>query len=334
MLNFGICFKGDIAPARTISLAQQAERGGFTYVWTFDSHVLWKECYVMLALLAAKTDIVRLGPCVTNPLVRDITVTASSFATLNVISGGRAVCGIGRGDSSRRVLGRQPSNIADMMNAIEQIRTLAQGGRIEYEGKEQWIPWANPDYKLPMWIAGYGPKVLHAAGKHADGIVLQIADPFLVKWFVSHVHAGAREAGRDPASIKIMAAAPVFVDADLAKCRRHVRWFPAMVGNHIAELVQKHHTGDIPPDLAEYVRGREGYDYRQHADKDSAHLGFISDAIVDRFAVVGTPADHVAKMKELMAAGVHQFNLYLMNDDEERTLDIYCKEVLPEVNKW
>src|SRR6185503_3002252 len=105
--------------------------------------------------------------------------------------------------------------------------------------------------------------------------------------------------------------------------RRHVRWFPAMVGNHIAELVQKHHSGDVPPDLAEYIRGREGYDYRQHADKDSAHLGFISDAIVDRFAVVGTVADHVAKLKELSAAGVHQFNLYLMNDDEERTLNTY-----------
>src|SRR5262245_24690748 len=133
MLNFGICFKGDIAPARTVALAQRAERGGFTYVWTFDSHVLWKECYVMLSLLSAKTSNARLGPCVTNPLVRDITVTASAFATLNVISGGRAVCGIGRGDSSRRVLGRKPSTIDDMMTAIEQIRTLAEGGRIEYE---------------------------------------------------------------------------------------------------------------------------------------------------------------------------------------------------------
>src|SRR5258706_8965735 len=100
MLNFGVCFKGDIAPGRTIALAQRAERGGFTYVWTFDSHVLWKDCYVMLSQIAAHTDVVRLGTCVTNPAVRDVTVTASSFATLNVVSGGRAVCGIGRGDSS------------------------------------------------------------------------------------------------------------------------------------------------------------------------------------------------------------------------------------------
>lgn len=335
MLNFGICFKGDMAPGRTVKLAQRAEEGGFTYVWTFDSHVLWRDCTVMLGYLAAHTSTVRLGPLVTNPAVRDITVTASVYAGLNVITGGRAVCAIGRGDSSRRVLGKKPTTVARMMEAVEQIRALAEGKEIEYLGQKQWLSWANPDYKLPIWIAGYGPKVLTAAGAHADGIVLQIADPELIPWFISKVHEGAKAAGRDPKEIKIMSAAPVFVHDDVAECRRHVRWFPAMVGNHVADIVEKHaNLDEIPQDFIKYIEGRKGYDYRQHADKDSEHLDFIPDEIIDRFAIVGDVEAHIAKLKTLKEAGVDQFVIYLMSDEEERNLEIYCTEILPEVNKW
>lgn len=340
MLNFGISFKGDIAVGRTVELAQRAERGGFTYVWTFDSHILWKESNCMLSYLAAKTETVRLGPLVTNPAVRDITVAASSYATINILSGGRAVCGIGRGDSSRRVMGHKPTTVDNMMVAIEQIRDLAEGRKVMYEGVEQWLPWANPDYKLPMWIAGYGPKVLKAAGKHADGIVLQIADVDLIPWFISQVHEGAREAGRNPKDIKIMASAPVFVHDDIAKCRKHVKWFPAMVGNHVADIVSNVIEKDpsqaqhIPKALTDYIKGRKGYDYRKHADKDSGHLDFIPDSIVDSFTIVGNVQAHIDKLKKLREAGVDQFVIYLMSDDEERTLDIYCREIIPEINKW
>lgn len=335
MLNFGICFKGDIAPKRTVTLAQRAEEGGFTYCWTFDSHVLWKESFSMLTYIAAHTDVLRLGPLVTNPKVRDITVAASNFATLNVISGGRAVCGIGRGDSSRRRLGHKPTTVAGMMEAVEQLRTLSEGGKIEYEGEEVWLPWANPDYKVPMWIAGYGPKVLTAAGKHADGIVLQLADPELIPWFISKVHEGAKEAGRDPKEIKIMACAPVFVSDDIEECRRHVKWFPAMVGNHVADIVEKHaDLSDIPKDLTDYIEGRKGYDYKQHADKDSDHLSFIPDNIVDRFSIVGSVQDHIDKLRKLREVGVDQFVVYLMSDEEERNLEIYSTEIIPEINKW
>lgn len=334
MLNFGLTFKGDMSVGRTVQLAQRAERAGFTYLWIFDSHVLWREYSIMLGYLAGKTEILRLGPCVTNPAVRELTVAASEFASLNIVSGGRAVCGIGRGDSSRRVLGRKPTTVDNMMTFVEQLRTLAEGGKTEVNGMEQWLGWANPDYKLPIWIAGYGPKVLRAAGRHADGIILQIADVDLVRWFISLVHEGAREAGRDPKSIKIQVSAPVFIHDDRAVCRRHVKWFPAMVGNHVADLVQKYHTGELPEELTDYIKGREGYDYRQHADKDSDHLRFIPDEIIDRFTIVGTVDDHIAKLKLLKEVGVDQFNIYLMSDDEERILDHYCNKVIVEVNKW
>ncbi|HTM41143.1 MAG TPA: LLM class flavin-dependent oxidoreductase, partial [Terriglobales bacterium] len=107
-MQFGFTLKPDLSVDRILGLTRQAEQFGFQYGWIFDSHILWKDPYPLLALMAANTRKLRLGTCVTNPAVRDITVTASLYATLNLISGGRMDLGIGRGDSSRRVLGKKP----------------------------------------------------------------------------------------------------------------------------------------------------------------------------------------------------------------------------------
>src|SRR5574340_834535 len=113
MLRFGITLKPDMLPQRMVALTRQAEAAGFDYGWVFDSHVLWLEPYPLLTMMALNTTRMRLGTCVTNPAVRDPTVTASALAPLNLISGGRMVLGIGRGDSSRRVLGKRPTTLAD-----------------------------------------------------------------------------------------------------------------------------------------------------------------------------------------------------------------------------
>ena len=107
-MKFGITFKPDMTVERIVSLTRQAEAAGFEYGWMFDSHVLWMDRYPLMTLMAANTRKMKIGPCVTNPAVRDITVTASLFATLDLISGRRMQLGIGRGDSSRRVLGKKP----------------------------------------------------------------------------------------------------------------------------------------------------------------------------------------------------------------------------------
>ena len=117
-MDFGITIKPDIHIDRIVSLTQQAEVSGFAYGWIFDSHVIWKEPFPLLTLMAASTQTMRLGTCVTNPAVRDITVTASLFATLNLISSGRMELGIGRGDSSRRVMGKKPVTSAHLEESV------------------------------------------------------------------------------------------------------------------------------------------------------------------------------------------------------------------------
>src|SRR5438309_3956305 len=180
MFEFAFTLKPDMAPERAVALTRQAEDAGFVYGWIFDSHLLWQEPYPLLTLMVANTTGMRFGTCVTNPIVRDPTVTASLLATLNRISGGRFDCGIGRGDSSRRVMGKKPSTLENLEEAVQVIRDLHSGKQISYEGQSIQMDWASGN--LPIWIAGYGPKALRCAGRIADGVVLQFSDPDLIKW--------------------------------------------------------------------------------------------------------------------------------------------------------
>ncbi|MEW5992718.1 MAG: TIGR03842 family LLM class F420-dependent oxidoreductase [Chloroflexota bacterium] len=326
-MQFGFTLRPDHPLERTVSLAKLAEAAGFEYGWIFDSHVIWRDPYPLLVLMAQATTLMRLGTCVTNPATREPSVTASSLAVLNEISGGRMDLGIGRGDSARRVLGKKPTSMQDLEDAVHVIRALVEGRSIEFEGATLRLPW-TPAYRLPVWIAGYGPVALKLTGRIADGAMLQIGDPDLVRWFTSQVRASATESGRDPSAVKVMAAAPAHV-GDLADGRDRTRWFPALVSNHVVDLVNKYPREDLPPELTQYIRDREGYDYLHHAEVGSSNAAFVTDEIVDRFCLVGSVADHIDRLRTLAAAGVDQFNLYLMNGGEEEQIEIYGREIIP-----
>src|SRR5689334_4198708 len=233
-MQFGFTLKPDHSLERTVALTRLAEAAGFDYGWLFDSHVLWREPYVLLTLMAQATSTMRLGTCVTNPATREPSVTASALATLDEISGGRMDLGIGRGDSARRVLGKPPITIANTEEAVRVIRALVAGETIDYEGTLLQFPWTS-GWTLPVWIAGYGPMAMAMSGRVADGIILQLADPDLIRWFGAQVREAAVAAGRDPDAIKVQAAAPAHVGPRQTG-RERTRWFPALVSNHVVDL--------------------------------------------------------------------------------------------------
>ena len=328
MLEFAITFKADMPPARIVQLTRQAEAAGFSYGWSFDSHLLWQDPYPLLTLMAVNTERMRLGTCVTNPVVRDPTVTASVLATLNRISGGRMDIGIGRGDSSRRVMGKKPTTLARLEETVAAIRDLTAGKQIIYQGHAIQMPWANAGVP-PVWVAGYGPKALRCAGRIADGVILQFADVHLIKWCLDFVREGAQEAGRDFSTIRVMSATAVWVSEDLAKARQQVRWFPALVSNHVVDLISRYQPGELPDELTAYVRDRKGYDYLHHAEVGSSNAAFVPDDIVDRYCLVGPVPTHLHRLRELQEAGVTQLNIYLMSGAEETTLEIYGRDIIP-----
>src|SRR5437879_3778255 len=244
-MDFGFTLKPDHPLDRVVRLAKLAERSGFAYGWVFDSHVLWKEPYGRLALMAQNPSRLRLGTCVTTPATREPSVTASTLAVLQELSGGRMDLGIGRGDSARRVLGKPPTTLAVLEEATNVIRDLCEGRAVTYEGTALTMEWV-PRHKLPVRIAGYGQQ-------------------------------------------------------------------------------------GLPADLTAYVRDRPGYDYRHHAESGSSNAAFVDDESVDRFCVTGEPQEHIAKLRQLAALGVRQFNIYLMSGDEERILEVYGEKIIPAV---
>ena len=328
-MDFGVTLQTNPPAQRVIELTQRAERLGFTHAWTFDSHVLWQEPYVIHSQMLAATERITVGPFVTNPVSRDPSVTASTFATLNEMFGNRTICGIGRGDSVVRVLGRKPTTLRQLEEAMRVIKELAEGREVDYAGTKVRIPWVR-DGMLDVWMAGYGPKALSLTGRVADGFILQLADPVILAWTMRHVHDAARESGRDPKEIKICVAAPAYVGGDLAHARDQCRWFGGMVGNHVADLVSRYgEGGEVPAALTDYIKARQGYDYSHHGQAGNPSTDFVPDNIVDRFCVLGTTEDHIKKLTELKDLGVDQFNIYLMHDAMDETLDAYGEEIIP-----
>jgi probable F420-dependent oxidoreductase len=336
-MELGIVLQTTPPASRVVDLAARAETYGFTHVWTFDSHILWQEPYVIHSEILAATRRVTVGPMVTNPATRDWTVTASTFATLNEMYGNRTVCGIGRGDSAVRVTNGKPTTLATLGSAVHVIRELANGRSVDYKGSTITLPWAAKS-RLEVWGAGYGPKALKLIGETCDGFILQLADPQIAAWTIRSVREAASAAGRDPDDVTICVAAPAYVgggdDRSLAYMRDQTRWFGGMVGNHVADIVARYgDSADVPRALTEYIKGREGYDYNEHGQAGNVHTAFVPDEIVDRFCILGDVDEHVRRLVELRELGVDQFAIYLQHDDKDHTLAEYGEQIIPRLTE-
>jgi probable F420-dependent oxidoreductase len=328
-VEFGVVLQPNPPASGLVAMMKRAESAGFGYGWTFDSHVLWQETFVLYPRILAETSDLIVGPMVTNPGTRDWSVLASLFATLNDMYGNRTVCGIGRGDSARRYIGLPPVSLSTLSDAMTVIKGLAEGREVEHHGQSLHIPWVRAG-SLPVWMAAYGPKALRLVGEQADGFILQTADPDIARWTFGTVRAAAAEAGRDPASIKMCVAAPAYVGTDLDHQREQLRWFGGMVGNHVADLVARYGTdGPVPRALTDYIAGRAGYDYSHHGRAGNPSADFVPDEIIDRFCLLGPAEAHVERLRELASIGADQFAVYLMHDDQERTLELYGEKVIP-----
>jgi probable F420-dependent oxidoreductase len=334
-LSFGVTVLPDPPYARWLELIQLAEKHGFEYAWTYDSHVLWQESIPLFGFAAHQTSKIKLGHFVTNPGTRDPTVLASAYATLHDLTNGRMVMGIGRGDSARRYIGQQPVKVAEFERACAMIREFMNGRQVTWNDQELQLKWVRPELpEIPMWVAGYGPKALAVAGHVADGVIIQLADPEIIQWIMSTARRAAEEAGRDPSALKCIVGAPSHVSDDLADAREQVRWFPAMVSNHVKDLIERYGSdgSQVPKALTDYVLARKFYDYNEHSRVGAKHGEFVTDEICDRFCVIGNVEQCVAKLRELEAVGVDQFNVYLMTHGQEATLQAYGDEIIPQVD--
>jgi probable F420-dependent oxidoreductase len=332
MLSFGVTVLPDPPYTRLVEVLQKAEGQGFEYGWTYDSHILWQESYALLAIAATQTQKIKLGHCVTNPGIRDPTITASWYATMQDVSNGRMVMGIGRGDSSRRVVGLKPVKVDEFERRLRMIKDLMNGRKVEWNEKELELTWVRDELPdVPMHVAGYGPRALGVAGRVGDGVIIQLADPQIIQWIMATARQAAEEEGRDPDALQCIVCAPSHVSDDIADAREQVRWFPAMVSNHVMDLIEKYgaNSDEIPEALTDFVKARKFYDYKDHSRVGAKHGEFVTDEICDRFCVLGDTKRVTEKLQELESVGTDQFDIYLMTEGADETLAAYGKDVIP-----
>ena len=331
-MELGVVLQCNPPASRVVDLARQAENLGFGYVWTFDSHLLWEEPFVIYSQILAET--------------RKVTGRPDGHQPRHPGLDGH---GVAVRDAERDV--RQPHGLRDrarvtprcacstasprrwprLRDSIHVIRELANGREVEHQGSHLRFPWGT-ESRLPVWVAAYGPKALKLAGEVGDGFILQLADPSIAAWTIAAVREAAEAAGRDPDAITICVAAPAYVGSDLEHMRDQCRWFGGMVGNHVADIVARYgDDGSVPVALTDYIKGRKGYDYNQHGRAGNSHADFVPDEIVDRFCLLGTPEQHIERLEELKSLGVDQFAVYLQHDGKAQTLEAYGETIIPAV---
>jgi len=331
MVSFGLMFRpGHFPLPHMLACIKVAEDVGFDHVWFGDSHLIWHEVGPYLTAAAMSTMRMRVGPLVSNPVTRHPTAVASMVSTLGQLFDGRAVLGLGRGDSAVRTLGLAPMKLGEFRDALRLMRQLCRGETAEVHGTAIRLAWLTRP--VPVLLAAYGPRVLELAGAEADGLILQLAAPSVVEWAVGHARRGARAAGRALEDFEVVAGAPTYISADRERALSRVRGFPATVSNHVKDLLRHYRPEELPSELVEGMDRVADYDYLAHGVPDAPHTRAVTDDMAERLTLIGTAAEVREKIARLEAAGVTHVCLYIGIVEPEfhfSTLETYGREIIP-----
>ena len=323
-----------VLPSRPVAevaeLAGQAEERGFEGVWIADSQSIFRDAYLALTAACLRTSRLTLATGVTNPVTRHPATIAGAIATLDELSGGRALLGIGVGESAVRTVGLRPARLARLEEATHALRALLSGGTARWDGSESRLAWWS-GRPVPIWFASTGPRSLELGGRIADGVLFQVGShPDLVRYGLRRIEAGARAAGRAPGDVRHLVRLACSVDEDRDRARADARGYVAAAAGTVYAGVP---PDELPAGLAdELKRMKEGYDSYRHAAADAPHAELITDAILDAVAVAGTPGDVIPRLSELVALGADGFVLTAAGPDPVRSLRALAEHVLPHVH--
>jgi 5,10-methylenetetrahydromethanopterin reductase len=295
--RLGLALWGTEPVARLAAHARLAEELDFDSVWVIDSQLLCREVYVTLAAIALATKKIRFGPGVTQPVTRHASVTASAMATLQEMSGGRAMLGIGLGFSSLRTIGMGPARIAAMESHISQVRALLRGEAVAFEsavaGRMSWI---DGPVATPVHIGASGPRMTRTAGRVADGaILLQGVSPEFVARGLANVAEGASAAGKKISDVEVSCWTPVGLDASRDAALAQVR---ARAAAAIKNADPDWFEGE---ERAYVQRLRQEYDPARHASPSSPHSAAVPASLIERYAIAGTPEEFRTQLARLLA---------------------------------
>ena len=296
----------EVSPGHTANLAVIIEDMGFDILLCPDTQNLSPEPYGQLSLAAASTTRLKLGTGVTNPLTRDAAVTASAIATLQLESGGRCICGIGRGDSSLAHIGRSNATTAQLKAYIEQVRAYSTGRTVQRGEQSSKLRWLDPDavVPVPIDVACTGPRTIRMAADVADRISFAVGSaPERIEWALDVVTQRLKETGRDRGDLRVGAYINLVCDADEQTAINLGRMISGMVA-HFAGM-KNAPLEHLPPQLKPLAeKMQQGYDMQHHAQDKGSHLAMVTDEFVDWFSICGPPEKCLERMEKILGYGL------------------------------
>lgn len=324
--HIGILPGGPVS--QSLDLGCAAEERGFAGVWVADSHSIFRDAYAVLTLLAEKTQRIQIASGVTLTVTRHPAVLANSWATLDEISSGRAILGIGVGESAVHNLGLRPERLAVMEEKIRVIRALMRGETIEYEGVDIQMGWSHCD--VPIVMACSGPKSLQLGGRIADGVLFQVgSEPSFVQYALDNISQGAEEAGRKLSDLKLYMRVAGAVLEDRDKARNEVKGYAAAAAGTMFKTVpQKYFDETLWDELKNF---KSSYDYAEHASSEAKHKELLTDRIVDAIAIAGTPEEAVPRFQKLAAMGIDGFVWPVVMPEPLPFVETFADAVIPAV---
>ncbi len=319
--SFGVALQGVDPPGSFAATVRQIEALGFDHLWLTDSSLHARNCYAYLTLAAVNSSRLRLGPAVTNPVTRHPAITAAAAATLDEVSAGRAVLGIGAGDRPLLALGRKPCSPADLADAINAIRALWSGDEVTMTAPGFALDHARLRFgarsELPVFVSASGPRTLELAGRMADGVILLVGlFPDAITWALEHIDRGARAADRPRPHTALFAYGAISDDtgAALAAGRSIAAWFP-QTAPHLCTLA------GLPADVAAAVRSSYAGGEFQEAE---AAARLLPDDFVRRMALAGDAREAAARIGDVLAAGVDSVHVFPLGPDRMATVRAFA----------
>ncbi len=325
-IKFGVGIYGTDNAREAIALARSAEEFGYDRFWIGDSHMIWRELYVLAGAIAMVTKKIVIGPGVTHPAVRHLTVTASAMATLHELTQSRVFFGFGVGASGPGNVGIKPVSAEELEEDIEIVKKLWRGDSVTIAGKE--VRCLFPCGAMPIYVGTRAPQVMKMACRIADGIIHAGAVDGLEE-FVQRIRGYAVEAGRAPESVQFISRLPCAIDADAASARQEVKGVIARTA--MTQLGRLYDRGQLNDehDRQAVERMRQEYDTYHHMD--AAHSYLVRDEWVERFAIAGTADQVRARVRRIVAAGVDELTIIPCGASKQTTLETFAREVMEQL---
>lgn len=309
--------------AEVVRHAQLAESIGFDGLWLNDAQCRWRDAYVSLGAIGASTRRLILGPSVSNPVTRHLTVTASAMYSLHELTGGRARMGFGIGDAAVKDIGKRPVGISDLARAAEAIRELWRGNEVLLDGARPRLSYtAGSSTSIPIYFAASRPKLIRLAGQVADGVLLNVgAEPRYIHAALAKLEEGVRSAGRRRSDIKVAVRLPTCV-SDQPDAKRYVR-------SRVALGLLYRTPNDLDEAEMQAVKKiRQAHDGREHLGLNTSYSEHVTDSLVEKLALAGRPEECLERVRALVKTGVDELNLTFMHPDTENLLRTFGRGVM------